>query len=68
MSLGLGKSLMAPRNLSEGRTESSVTTNPRNSTWPDPNWNFFLLKTIPALELSDINLHVSMKFSSRLLL
>ena len=54
--------------MSEGLTESLVTVKPRNSTVFSPNGNFFLLKTIPAAALRDKSLHVSVKFSARVLL
>ena len=65
MSLGLGKSLMAARYLLDGLTESAVTSKPRNSTSILPNWVFFLLNTMPALEQRERNLQTRLKFSSR---
>ena len=64
LSLGLGESLLAPRNFSEGLTGSLVTIQPRSLTVSLPDWDLFLLSTMPALELREMSLLVSMKFSA----
>ena len=64
ISRGWGKSCIASRKVGEGRTESDVISNPRNSTSFSPNLNFFLLKMIPCDEQSVRYWQVLKKISS----